>query len=176
MSIDENALVEKIQSAFADVPMPVNNFLDQAFSDDMEVTRFYSKGMGRFLGRPWTEIAPSLLAEAQHDLSVNLTPNAYHYYLPAVLITIIKHEDVANGLDAYVIRFLTRSTFSDGYFRDKHDQLVALCNKPQAEAILDFARYYSERLGHYLGSDQMTDEEALVEYWADVVAAKTAHR
>lgn len=88
---ERDALIHRIETAFADVPYPGDNNLTikdgDVFADVVETRR-------DFRGKHWKELSPEFIHEHRSALNI-FTRRAYHFYLPAYMIGVLL--DANNG-------------------------------------------------------------------------------
>jgi hypothetical protein len=87
MSVTEQSVVAAIEEAFADVPYPGDDRVkggDYDLSTEEDTGGYIGRG---FRGRHWRDIPADVLRlNAWHGSLTFMTPDVFHFYLPAFLI------------------------------------------------------------------------------------------
>lgn len=174
MTPEKHALIEKITSAFAATSPP-----------DGDITFVEGEGGGRFArdedaqewfrklrNQTWMEVQPELLRALRDYVRAYLTPHAYYYYLPAMLISILKHAEIVDTLIDNLISAISTHWDLNKNVNWRLVEIVSLCTKPQAQVILDFALFMVKESAPY--GD--TGYEDVAHFWSGVLAAMSADR
>ena len=90
------AVVARIETAFADAPRPANaDLLHPRCMDDMDVADLYDVAH-------WTDMSDDDVVHAYAALS-GLSPDGFRHFVPAYLRYAVRHEDAAAARAAWEV-------------------------------------------------------------------------
>jgi hypothetical protein len=160
----EESVVAAIETAFAEVPYPGDDRVkggDYDLSTEEDTSGYIGRG---FRGRHWREIPADVLRlNAWHDSLTFMTPDVFHFYLPAFLIGSL-HDDEVQGHTTITLTPPPSSPRGQHLFYDPIERLT----DAQKKAVGMFWAYLRDR-GDLVGS---SDERALA-YWAPYLPTET---
>jgi len=139
-------VISQIRLAFADVTRPeADNIVIGHDPESVEVRI-------AFEGKDWHDIGVGVLVPQRMDSLCFMTPEAYHYYLPAYMITGIEvYYDSDLALDS-AVDSLTKPEPQDGsYYRkeslDTFRRRIGLLSNEQKKAVRVFLEYLDSEHG-----------------------------
>lgn len=158
--ISNEELKEKITEAFRHVPYP---------GDDHLITNqspFWheQQELGQMLrGRPWTSLR---LVDVHNTSATMLTPEAFHYYIPAYMLAVIDDYEDADVLPEYTFGWLdpvdTKIHPTDEWFA----RFFSLLGAEQRAAIGEYMRFLRMKFDDgYGGLDKVA--ERLIQFYGD---------
>jgi hypothetical protein len=166
----EQKLVAQIERAFADVPYPGDDRICEGVTaahrqSPSEEARIAAE----FRGRHWREVPLENLARYSATLCF-LTPEAYRFYLPAYLRTVIglSREDMqrvprAGDLEQEILFSLTPAT-DIPYSTDHTHQRIDPLDREQKAAVRAFLHWiYRQRLRER--GELFPGEQSVLTYW-----------
>jgi hypothetical protein len=135
-------LAEEIEAAFGDVPRPDPPLTLGAgpMQDDVE---------DALAGKDAGELTADDALAVRLDLW-SLTPDAFRYYVPALLRLALADPDAVDGLDEGVFDVLTPPGDPDG--RERFDERMALLDERQRSALGDFACWFGAQVPELAGA------------------------
>lgn len=165
--MNKEELQRNIKSAFADVPYPGNGSLGvPEGGHDSELVENILRG------RNWRTLAPSEL----NRITLNfMTPEAFHYYLPAYLLIAFEEQDGDPG--GVLNDCLTPLELDDFGVNRRFNILFSHFSPSQKRVIVDYLKIYhqimkglDEEVKDGDGVEFTDDEtnsfwEKLIEYW-----------
>ncbi len=178
MSISKEALLEKVRAAFTNVPYPGDTNI--VYEDDL----WDSEGrlvLNALIGKHWTKIEPNIQRPVSKDVDAGgytvfshdntlsfLTPEAFHFYLPAFLIASL---DVLNN--GFIIMSVLSSLSPDRFLMPSpvFAQKLALLTEDQREAIGMFWAYLFE---HHPDEVSGYNSARIAEYWSKPRSSNTS--
>jgi uncharacterized protein DUF6714 len=130
-------IARAIESAFATVPYPGDDRIVGASAhwESPDV-------LEAFRGKHWREISLDVLFTYRVSLG-QLTPEAFHFYVPAALIAALLHSDATDTLRENLFSWLTPPDV-EGYRQGWFASRRALFDAPQKAAIRRFVELYVE--------------------------------
>jgi hypothetical protein len=146
---EREELAERIKVAFAGVRRPDPPVTAGAGLLNEDVERALS-------GKSADDVTPTEALEIRGDLRC-LTPEAFVYYLPALLRIILIGETYVDALDQFVFRMLLPP--EDASEDDEFEQRVALVDATQRKTIAQYVDWYSE------GESHLPGRERALAYW-----------
>ncbi len=141
-------LVLKIEKAFRNVPFPGNKIAYHGNEFELD----------DFLGKRWQDINP---AHLHSSALIFFTLEAFHYYLPAFLIAIIKTPDKINFMT--VENLIKKLSFADWTKKRIHK----LFTKQQKVVIKDFLNNCKSLYPDHYWESSRSDLQAAVNFWTD---------
>lgn len=128
-SIDH--LAEEIERVFADVPYPGDDKIGPALR------------AAPFRGWHWTKLQPEHLKEYAAELTAVSTPEAFHFYLPAMMLGAVLHHEDIDPLNRLLIQNLRPA---DNHPDSTQDLLhkISLLHLKQRAAVNNFLGIYHD--------------------------------
>lgn len=149
-------IASEVEEAFATVPYP---------GDDRIVgssTHWESPDvLEAFRGKHWREVSLDVLFTYRMSLG-QLTPEAFHFYLPACLLASLRYSEAVDTLRENLFSWLTPPE-EEGYRAGWFASRVSLFDAPQKAAIRRFVELYVETERSYPDPDR---ERALA-FWSN---------
>jgi hypothetical protein len=118
--VDREQVQEAITTAFAGLPIPKPRTLIQSLHPDDRLSG--EEFRKELAGKSWQSLTPELLAEQWSRFSY-LSPKAYRYYLPALLIAALQEVSDNNSL-MHTAAWHLRPSFWLLYHEGKDDDLI----------------------------------------------------
>jgi hypothetical protein len=128
-------LVIELASAFEDVQRPSD---DRIFKPNAAYFFDIDQAIRDFTANHWKQLALEALVKHKDNLPF-LTPQAFHYYLPAFLIASIEHPKTVDVLRDNVIHSLAPPIDNEDFASS-----VSIFTQQQAKAVLNFFVNYTE--------------------------------
>jgi hypothetical protein len=128
-------LVEQVKNVFRDNVYPGDEQLVFSFPFRDEEREAILRD---FKGKHWQELTFETLYEDRNCLS-RLTPAAYCFYLPALLIAVLENYETCDTL-ASSLRYTLTPPESDSHWLEQFYAIVEGLTKPQKMSIRDFFR------------------------------------
>ncbi len=162
---EDAELIDRISSAFAAAPYPGDNNII------VNVNDLESQDIAKaFRGYHWRSLRFDTIFYHRDSLPF-LSPQAFRFYLPAYLITAIRHYEDGDTLFEFVVYQLTPP-------RDKRDkrewkwfrQNVEVMNAAQSDAICRFLEYVQRRYPNDFPNGE--PQYALDTYWRQSAEGK----
>lgn len=132
---DPNAIAQLVETAFPPEPRPPREVL---FNNHCPECVEVSQAFG---GRPWPDVSlQDLLAGGETAL---LTPAAWRYYLPAVIVWCVREPDVVDVIGDNLVYQLEppEPGKTDAWFDERKDGFTA----QQEAALVAYLSWYRER-------------------------------
>ncbi len=134
-------VARQIEEAFADTPYPGDgNICHYApFGDDENVRR-------DFTGKSWKVIYPEFVIVNREVLRY-LEPKAFHFYLPAYLLTVILYPDQADLLRQRIVEELYLPDYMDSVLTVNDQEFIRkakLFTQYEIETIISFLNWYRD--------------------------------
>ena len=176
--MEKSELIAAIKEAFKDTIRPTET-IDLGSIRDPEIEECDAK----FTGKTWQDI--SILEQNEYASGIHfLLPEAYRYYLPGYMVTILEHGDKSTPMIDPVIRSLLKpildeSTRRENSIKDiegtiwwsiyfsipRFEEIVAGITPAQGKVIKDFLQYVAH---HYPDTGEVDSRLALLaveRYW-----------
>jgi len=137
------AIAHEIEAAFAGVPRPDPPLTigDGPIQDDVEQA---------LAGKGASELTADDATEVRLDLWL-LTPEAFAYYVPALLRIALSGDDEVDGLDEGIFDVLAPP--GDPGLRARFDERMAQLDEPRRDALATFVCAFSDEHPELDGAD-----------------------
>jgi len=146
---ERTELADRIAAAFAgaELPQPPITEGHGPLCDDVEAA---------LAGKPGADVTPADAREVRIDLGY-LRPEAFAYYLPALIRIVLLDDDDTGGLDQALFAMLTPP--EQGVAGSGFERRMELLDGPRRSALADFVEWYSE------GESYLPGRERALAYW-----------
>jgi hypothetical protein len=161
-SARQTAVLELIESAFGDLPVPAPGAIGGSRDPDENEER-----LAFFRGRHWNEIPPSEIPQ-EGSLLFHLQPEAFRFYLPAFMRAVVLDYKRTDTLPEDVIGVLTYQD-NEGSFQIRAFRLFSTEQKAAVRRFLEYVRdeHIEDQILPFLA------EMALEKYWAPAEPPRT---
>lgn len=139
------AICKEIEDAFSDVTYPGD---DRIVDPINNYERF--KIADKLKGKDWKEIWPISVYDGMFNLFY-LTPEGFHFYLPAYMIASLRDEDGAEFLEFVIGNLAPGETEAD---KEAFMEKARLFSPKQRAAIKSFVNYFYEGETHRQPRDE----------------------
>ena len=136
-------LRDEVIIAFSKTPYPGDEALTACSCDECRGE------VSRFEGKKWSRLSLQDLREGDCGASIpSLTPTAFHYFLPGLLIVALDNPDIQTLLLGRVIRRLVVSDRAGEARRRNVEQIHKRLSSRQRQVLVDVMRQVEDSVPH----------------------------
>ncbi len=136
-------LRDDVMAAFSRVPYPGDEALTSCDCDDCRWE------VAQFRGKKWTRLSLDDFGAEDGDANeARLTPAAFHYFLPGLILLALDHPEAASSILGKVIRRFTVSDVERESARSKANQILRRLSARQRQVLVEVIRGAGESVPH----------------------------
>jgi hypothetical protein len=155
-----NELIREIESAFADTSYPGNSRIGT-----LELTAIFRQFH-------WRQVFPEMLFYFRDSIK-SFTPEAFRFYLPAMMLGVLRYHDELDTLTDNLICSLAlpeADAPAGSYWYGKLTQIVALMSPAEILAVYNFLLKCRELYPEWAYSEYQEEElEEAIEFWSTLI-------